>query len=257
MINDIIPLLMSASSFRPTFDSLQELSDQPRLASLASGPGLPELVCIPSFANGLGPHQFSRFAKVFDGGRAVSAISLPGFGEKALLPASLSLAVDAIIEAISQTMADKPFVLVGYSTGGYLAYAVAEALQDKGRAPAGVVLLDTYQLDESARLFPTIMSRLLDGDHAQMLIDDDHLVAMGAYTRLVGEGVPSTVEAPSLLVQAGERLSDRTRDEGWRATDSTTEVAGNHFTMIEEHAESTARAVETWLSTIAQPRVSV
>jgi thioesterase domain-containing protein len=256
-LDGVAPLLMTASGFRPAFNSLTELSALPKMVNIARGQELPELVCIPSFINQLGPHQFLRIANEFDGKRTVSAISLPGFRDQELLPGSLSLAVEAIAEGITETMADKPFVLVGYSGGGYLAYGATEALERNGAAPVGLVLLDSFILnsDESTQLFSVVMSQLLSRDGAGMLIDDNHLVAMGAYMRMFSKEMPVSIETPSLLIQANEYLSDGTRDGRWPVTDSTVQVDGNHFTIIEQHAGSTAGAIEKWLSTIAQPRV--
>lgn len=58
---------------------------------------------------------------------------------------------------------------------------------------------------------------------------------------------------PTLLVGAAEDralpelLGDDAR-AGWTLEHVRTEVAGDHFSMLEEHAESTALAVHRWLS---------
>jgi thioesterase domain-containing protein len=184
--------------------------------------------------------------------------SLPGLEEGELLPASFALAADSLAAAVARAVADRPFVLVGYSTGGDIATGVAIALERDGVAPLGLVLLDTFLLDEGKppRLFSGMMGQLLEGDRIEKRIDDRQVLAMGAYMRMLDEGLPGSVAAPSLLVKAQETLGGGLRDEGWRATDSTIEVLGNHFTIIEEHAETTAMAIETWLAKMTRPLVS-
>jgi acyl transferase domain-containing protein/thioesterase domain-containing protein/acyl carrier protein len=257
-LDEMVTLLTTASSFMPSYGSLQELAEPPHIVTVASGEEAPELVCVPSFANRLGPHQFMRIAKELDGRRSVSVVSLPGLGEQDLLPATLELAAGAIAETVARRLAGRPFVLVGYSTGGDIAHGVAKALAGGDASPAGLVLLDTYLLDQSepTRLFSAMMGQLLEGDRITSLVDDRHILAMGAYIRMLNEGIPGTVGVPSLLVQAGEELGEDLRDEVWRATDATTKVPGNHFTIIEEHAQETAAAIDAWLAELSQPLVS-
>jgi acyl transferase domain-containing protein/acyl carrier protein len=250
VLSDAVPILAGVSSIWPAFEELGSLPELPRVASIAKGPESPELICVPSFVNGLGPHQFLRLANALDGARTVSAISLPGFQTGELLPGSWSLAIEALAESVLRTAADKPFVLVGYSIGGAIAYGLAEKLESAGVAPAGLVLLDTYlsDSDELTQVFSSVMGQILDRDRNSLLIDDDHLVAMGAYMRLLGEWVPGSVAVRSLLVQASEALADEAPYERWQVADDIVQVQGDHFTIIEDHAEATALAVQAWLS---------
>ena len=253
MLSDAVPVLVGASSVWPTFDGLQELSNPRRAATIAEGPESPELICIPSFVNGLGPYQFLRFAKAFDTKRTVSAMSLPGFQKGELLPGSWDLAIDILADSTAQTAAGKPFVLVGYSIGGALAHALAAKLESSGLTPSGLVLLDTYLPDdeEIVRVFSSVMGQVLDRDLVYSMIGDDDLMALGAYMRLLGESAVGSVKAPSLLVRASEALGGDVRDERWEVADHTVEVTGDHFTIMEEHAEETARAVDMWLCEMA------
>ncbi len=254
-LDEIAPVLMMASSFRPTFDSMEGSTELPRLSAIANGPEQPELICIPSFVNGLGPYQFLRLGREFDGRRPASVISLPGFKAGEPLPSSWSVAVQAIARAVAQAMGDRQFVLIGYSIGGALAYGAAKALEDDGVTPAGVVLLDTYlpQPDDPLGLFSTVMGALLARDDSHVLIDDNHLLSMGAYMRMLAEGMQGSITAPSLLISAEERLGDGARSEVWPVLDSVAHVQGNHFTVIEEHVQTTAAAIDTWLSEMTQP----
>jgi hypothetical protein len=61
--------------------------------------------------------------------------------------------------------------------------------------------------------------------------------------------MPRETAAPTLLIRAQESLPgwpDDWRPE-WRFEHDTTDVPGNHFTMMEQHSDDTASAIETWL----------
>ena len=134
-------------------------------------------------------------------------------------------------------------MLVGYSIGGALAHALAAKLESSGLTPSGLVLLDTYLPDdeEIVRVFSSVMGQVLDRDLVYSMIGDDDLMALGAYMRLLGESAVGSVKAPSLLVRASEALGGDVRDERWEVADHTVEVTGDRFTIVEEHAEETAR----------------
>jgi pimaricinolide synthase PimS1 len=259
MLGEMTSWLVTAAGFLPVFESLEELSELPHMATVAQGRELPELVCIPSFANRLGPHQFLRIAGALQEKRTISVASLPGLEEEEELPASFELLAESIAAAVTQTVADRPFAVVGYSTGGDIAHGVVEALERSGRAPVGLVLLDTFLIDrdEPMRMFSAMMGQLMVEAPTSSAIDDRLILAMGAYMRMLNEAEPQAVSAPSLLVNATENLGAEMRDEIWREADSTTRVPGDHFTIIEEHADATAAAIDEWLSKIARPRVSM
>jgi hypothetical protein len=62
--------------------------------------------------------------------------------------------------------------------------------------------------------------------------------------------IPQKTAAPTLLIRAQDGMPgwpDNWRTE-WLFEHDAIEVPGNHFTMMEHHAKSTASAIETWLS---------
>jgi acyl transferase domain-containing protein len=267
---ELMQVLMAASKFRPSFetDSADEaeihritLADGPAPALVHDGPGPvqdgsapADLICLPTALALSGPHQYVRFAKVFQGERGVSALALPGFAQGERLPANLDAAVEALALAVERNSGEAPQVLVGYSSGGWLANAVASRLEgDAGaRAPAGVVLLDSYPTAAGVSV-ESMLTALTDALTDEMLgfVNDDRLAAMGAYLRLLEDWRPRQVLAPTLLVKASERLPGVTID-GQRPpelADSEVEAPGNHLTMIEGHVDTTAQAVKTWLLT--------
>jgi thioesterase domain-containing protein len=66
---------------------------------------------------------------------------------------------------------------------------------------------------------------------------------------------PDGVAAPTLLARASEPLSADRAGEDWRAWfDGMTvrDVPGDHFSVIEEDAATTAAAVEEWLGSLTR-----
>ena len=254
---ETVPLLVQASRFWPAFASAAELDHGPRPVRLASGDGSPALICIPSFLAGSGPHQFARFANYFAGQRDVWALTLPGFRAGEPLPASWDAAIEALAEPVRDAAGGEPPVLVGYSIGGALAHALARRFEDEASPAAGVVMVDTYvptDDDELRTCTAEVMGAIVDRGHELMSIDDDNLTAMGSYFRLFGEWRPAPVAAPQLLIRASESLGDayeRGRLAWWQVSHDVVEVAGHHFGVIEEGADATARAAESWVNELS------
>jgi pimaricinolide synthase PimS1 len=253
--DQFMELLASASRFRPAFDVSAAGGVSSRMATLAQGDGQIELICVPSVLATSGPHQYVRFARTFTGRRTVSALTVPGFREAERVPADLDAAIEALALGVEERAGDGPVALVGYSSGGWLAHAMASRLERGGRAVEALVLIDTFPpfRGHSLGALGTILDRLFEnmrGDGADS-IGDDRLTAMGAYMRLLSEWEPERIEARTLLVQAGELPARPARDSDslprWEIPLEIVETLGDHFTMVEEHAESTAEAVDDWL----------
>jgi hypothetical protein len=82
-------------------------------------------------------------------------------------------------------------------------------------------------------------------------LTDIRLTAMGGYFRLLGQWRPADVAAPVLLVRASDPLpglagaSDQ--NTSWRFPYAAVESPGDHFTLLEGHAHTTAHTIDTWL----------
>jgi thioesterase domain-containing protein len=243
---DAVPLLRDAAGLRA---SLRPAAEPAAAAErlVTDGEQEPHLVCIPSFLAGSGPHQFVRLAAALPRRHRVRALTLPGYGPGESAPASRPAVVDALAEA-TRRAADRPFVLLGYSIGGALALATADALAEAGVRVAGVVLLDTFDpAGDQWPIFAWAMGQLLDRDPASVTVDDEGLLAMGAYLRLLEGWTPARPAAPSLLVGA-DPAGPQPRWPLWPGAGATVTVPGaDHFSLVEEHAEQVAAAVDSWL----------
>ncbi|WP_328474034.1 SDR family NAD(P)-dependent oxidoreductase [Streptomyces sp. NBC_00448] len=253
-IAEALPLLTAASRFRPTFASSGLPDGGGHVVRLASGSGLPKLVCVPSFMPGSGPHQFMRFADRFEGTRDVFACTLPGFQGTDSAPGSWHAAIAALVAAVRRAVGDDPFVLVGYSIGGVMAHSIAARLEEEDAGPVGVVMLDTpTPTDEKEILgvFSLVMTEILDREQEAAVIDDASWLAMGSYVRLLGERGPEEISAPSLLIRAGRPLGEHADVSDWPAwdvCDDQVEIAADHFSLIEASSAATAEATEKWLT---------
>jgi thioesterase domain-containing protein/NADP-dependent 3-hydroxy acid dehydrogenase YdfG/acyl carrier protein len=251
MLPDGIALLMNAAKLYPTFSEPLREDELARPVRLATGDAPLELVCFSSFLATGGPHQYARFAKAFDGIANVTALPNPGFAVGEALPEDLQAVLETQAQAVQRSVQCPSFVLLGHSTGGVMAHAVARHLECKGISPAAVVLIDTHASTAFHAQFPQLFEAMFARDDLMVPIDDARLIAMASYGRLLAEFQPSEIEAPVLLVRAQEPMPGLPHDhDEWRVTWSyphaAIDVAGDHFTMLEEHAHATATAVLKW-----------
>jgi thioesterase domain-containing protein len=263
-VNEYMGVLMGISKFRPAFDDPSTLEKPHKLVRLARSskePQSAELICLPSLIASSGSHQYIRFAKALDGGRDLSAVSVPGFqGER--LPASLDAVVQMLVQAVSSRVEQVPFALVGYSSGGWLAHALASRLAQEGRPADALVLIDTYPATDGkfAGVMRSVLSEALDND-AFGFMGDERLLAMAAYMRLFAGWEPQPIPTPTLLVSASEPMPSLAGDDRWRSSwalcDETVDVPGSHFTMMEESVDSTAEAIDAWIESSFAENASV
>ena len=252
-LGEFMELLTAAASFRATFDLRSEAVEVPRPMRLATGAGRPGLVCFPTVLATAGPHQYAKFAQGFRGERDVTALSLLGFTDGEPLPASIGDAAAVYAAAIGELAVDAPFVLVGYSAGGVMAYAVAGQLESIGAPLAGVVLIDTLALarEALAKVMGGMAWGMATREDVRMPVSDARLTAMAAYAGLLSEWEPVEVAVPTLALRAAEAPEVSAGLEwgaAWDLTHKTVDVPGNHITLMEEHVESTAQAIREWLS---------
>ncbi|MFB9904178.1 type I polyketide synthase [Allokutzneria oryzae] len=259
--NDTIPqfvtLLADAARFRPRFTA-ETVTELPGLVRIADGPELPELICCSGTAAIAGPHEFARFATEFRGVRQVSALTLPGYGRDEPLPSTFEDALAVQAEAVRRHTEGRPFVLFGHSGGATMANALASHLEAAGTGPAAVVLADIYSAadrDVLAAWRDELARWTFARESSYVAMDDFRLTAMGFYDEHLAQRQRNATQAPTLLLRASEPMAHWSGERDWRsswaAAHSTVDVPGNHFTMMQEHADVAAKSVQDWLRALA------
>ncbi|MFF1407046.1 type I polyketide synthase [Streptomyces sp. NPDC058294] len=248
-----IDLLRTVAGILPGFSSLTETGGITDPVRLAAGDASPRLVCLPSPMALGGAHQYARFARHFQGRREVLVPAMPGFGPGEALPRSVDAVLEVVVEGIRRACPDeRPYVLVGYSSGGQFAHAAAELMEKAGQPASGVVLLDTYLPGEDGKdeLWRQMFDGMLDRESSLGGFGTARLAAMSRYSDLIQHCLPGALTAPVLFVRPSESFATGTDD--WRAVwpveHQPAEVPGTHFTLLEDFAAATAEAVESWLT---------
>ncbi|WUC39740.1 SDR family NAD(P)-dependent oxidoreductase [Streptomyces sp. NBC_00557] len=259
-VDEGFALLQAVAELRPTFDTPEGLTGA-GLRLAAGDEGAP-LVCFSSYVALAGVHQYARFASAFRGRRDVWALPTPGFGRGEPLPASLDVVARTQAAWALRCADGRPFVLTGSSSGGVLALAAARHLQQAGRPPLGVALLDTYMPRADSpftRFSAEMLAGMFDRESMFAAMDADRLSAMSWYINMIGEWDPGALSVPVLLVRPSEPPVTVAEGEpgewqsSWDGADRVVDVPGNHFTMMESHAATTAGALTTWIDTVLPP----
>ncbi|MFD4697914.1 type I polyketide synthase [Streptomyces niveus] len=248
-----LDFLMAASEFRPSFGTERAAEITPKPLVLATGKQLPGIFCFPSMLAVSGPHQYAKLAAGFRGKRPLTVLPEPGFLAGEPLPASVEAIVEAQARAVRRAADGAPYVLLGHSSGGMIAHAVASRLEADGPGPAAVVLIDVVMFGDKAivGLGPGLTDGMLARGRSDAPMSDDRLVAMGGYARLFRTWQPRELTAPTLLVRAAEPMPGTAPESVWRSSwhlpNTSVDTSGNHFTMLEEHAGDTGGAIEKWI----------
>nr|BAO66541.1 type I polyketide synthase [Streptomyces sp. MJ635-86F5] len=253
-------MLRAVADLRPEFASLAELESLPEPTTLSEGPRGPRLICVSTPMVAGGGHQHARLAAHFRGKRSVTGLALPGFGDGERLPATAAAAVEAVAEEVLRAAREEPFVLVGLSSGGILAYAVAHLLEHGEQArPAGVVLLDSYAVADHGMPagFEHMTHRLMELETRFGPYRSAELTAMSRYFHFLPEFTRASLKAPVLFVGAEKTFIPETgsgdlpefpKARPWDPAHDFVASSANHFTLIEEDAEETAGIIDQWLA---------
>jgi acyl transferase domain-containing protein/acyl carrier protein len=234
---EFLALLGAAAAFRPVAASTADPLESAVLAR-----GARPVFCFPTVLATSGAHQFAKFAAPLDGTHEIIAVSLPGFLDGEPVPASLADLVERAADTVRAVSRERRPVLLGYSSGGLLAHAVATELEKQGVELDAVVLIDSQALDAGA-IAPALLGRMADEARGLVPLTDARLTAMGAYLRLLDGWQPSPVTARSLFVRPGDALSD----VDWPLRHDQLDVLGDHFTVVDQHAHQTAELIRDWL----------
>ncbi|MDA3647922.1 acyltransferase domain-containing protein [Saccharopolyspora indica] len=257
-IEESVHLLEAASQLRPMFHA-DAPAEAPATVRLATGDAEPLLICFPSFAPVAGPHEFARFAAGFGTSREVWAIPQPGFIKGEELPATIDALALMHANAVRERAAGRKFALVGRSASGWLAHEVAHLLEQQGISPQAVVLVDSSSPEHMAKtgVANAMGGAMADRESGFDLLSDIRLAAMGAYSRIFDGWRPKPVPTPTVLLSALDPFSPALLEEDnehhgqwrsfWELPHEAVDVPGDHFSILEEYADSTATAVEKWL----------
>ncbi|NBH11881.1 type I polyketide synthase, partial [Amycolatopsis sp. SID8362] len=256
-IAEAVEFIKAASRLRPSFDRLDDVNQLPEPVRLARGDTTPAVLCFAAPVAITGAQQYARFAAGFRGERELTMIPAPGFRPGELLPTTVEATVELQAELVWNAAGGTPFVLLGHSSGGWLAHAVATHLEQLGSPPEGIVLMDTYvpQSGQIDRFKSTFVTSAQDREEEAGGIDDRKLTGMGCYFRVFADWTPADTAVPTLFVRATESLQsvsgEQSESDAWRPTWTPdhvgVDVPGNHWSMMENHATTTADAVRAWL----------
>ncbi|MGW1197932.1 SDR family NAD(P)-dependent oxidoreductase [Streptomyces sp. NPDC002536] len=254
-------LLVTASLALPAFDAAE--AAHYALAPLrlaAGGDGAPALVCLPSFSPGLGRPCFATLASFFRGERDVLELRHPALDRGETVPRTWDTLAELHAATVREHLGDHPYILVGHSMGGCAAHSVAARLTAAVTPPTGLVLVDTYHVTPDDEDRPWLLAMparpaLELGDRFEAVVDDTSLAALGAYSRLARGWTPEPMPVPTLLVRATRPSSPGGdwRQTSWPAPCATVDVDGDHWSVLEKEARTTAGAIRAWLNGPGRP----
>jgi pimaricinolide synthase PimS1 len=255
---DALALLGAAALLRPVFHGPDELRSRPNPVRLASGGDHPPLLCFPPVTAPSSPHYFTRFATALRDRRDVLVLPHVGFSSGDPLPATAAAAIEHQARAVLDGTDGNHGVLLGYSSGGWMAHAVTQRLEELGVPPLALVLVDTYSLTHP---FTAVITRLLIDLTLEVspveLLTGAQLTAQAGYVRVFQQWTPRQLQTPTLFLRAStpphapqERLTSEQWQAFWEFCDTVIDIPGDHFTIMEKQSESTANTAHDWLSTI-------
>jgi surfactin synthase thioesterase subunit len=260
---EIEMLGISLAALKDTFDGVAKSGKGARVLQLSHGDRAPHIICFPSLVALPGEIQYVRLSSCFQSINDLSVVIVPGYQPDEPLASSIDTLTDVLAEATLRCAQGKPFTLLGYSSGGYLAHAVATHLEASGVQPMSIVLLDTLIPNSmSPQLYKAITYEFIVRQPMFATnFDDSEIAAMGTYLQMFREWQPQPVAAPTLVVRPTEGIQGApdkpiTGQEWrthWPLEHVEAEVPGNHFTMSDECVHTTARSVRDWLSTLPVP----
>ncbi|MGW1995070.1 acyltransferase domain-containing protein [Embleya sp. NPDC001921] len=262
--NTAAEVIMASAGLRPSFPPAERDRHVKPVLRLATGDAGPAIVCFPSLSAISGPHEYARFGQVFQGERDVFVLQTPGFVAEESLPDHADALLRIHLESVREAVGERPFIVVGRSMGGCIAHEVTRRLEAEGVRPIGLGLIDTFPIDTALVpgmdwWLPAMIEGML-GRVAQydMTLNDTNLTTMGRYQRLFADWKPQAIETPTLVAQAQTPVEGTVIDpEGrwdWRAywplPHDLIGITGDHFTVLEDHADLTAATIVDWAAAL-------
>ncbi|MFI0764959.1 SDR family NAD(P)-dependent oxidoreductase [Streptomyces sp. NPDC021218] len=251
-------LCVGVAGLRETYDDPADFDPAPRLVRMAHADHGPTLFAFPPFAPVEPAIQFARLARYFQGRTNLAVVPIPGYRAGEPLAATVDALVGVLVRQVLHARGDGPVVILGYSSGGWLAHAVAEGLEAVGVRPSALVLLDTYLPDGMSPALRRAMNyELVVRRETFARPDVTAITAYGTYRRLFRDWQPGPVAARTLFLRPRDCVPgspDEPAVTDWRSHwppgHEAGEVPGDHCTMVGDHSDTTAAAVWSWLSAL-------
>jgi len=253
-ISDGYKMLRAAADFRPTFGVGEAEGNTAEPLCMSRGANEPVLIAFGSYMPSSGVHELARLVRHFHGRREVAIVVPPGFEQGQALPVDMDALLETQADTVERYAAGRPVALIGFSSGGMMAHATATALERRGFDVTGVALMDTAFTGQLLHHFgDSLADAFIERDHSLDVLSAPRLMAAAWYLYMFSVWVPPAPRAPTLLVRASEPMNeiDVPPEEWqvrWDLPHTAVDVPGNHFTIGEEHAGTTAQAVESWLT---------
>ncbi|MEU3611610.1 type I polyketide synthase [Streptomyces sp. NPDC006872] len=252
-------VLRNSVDLRANFSEPDEIRNGPTLVRLGEGTPHPKIIGFPSQSVWASNQELVSMAAPLRGVRDVWSLMLPGFVTGQPVAVDVDAAAEYAVRLIEELVGDEPFVLAGRSSGGRIAHEVTARLESRGRAPQGLVLIDSYLAgyDATSYIVPVMESKALELEKDFGQMTGTRLTAMAAYFGMFEHWQPKEIATPTLLVRASECYGIEPGEEqppaeqwqsAWPLPHDAIDVPGNHYTMLEGNGDVTAAAVHEWLS---------
>ncbi|GAA2697881.1 type I polyketide synthase [Actinoplanes palleronii] len=252
-----------ASYGLPTFGSEHRARHALAPVRLATGePHRPILIFFPGFLALHDPTP-TGLGEAVDGDYDLHMLTHPGFGARRDVPDSVDTLVRLHADTIHAVAGDRPFVLIGDSTGGGVAHAVATHLGAAGTPPRGVIMIDSHYgaegRDDPRLLALVAADRNRPAEMFDGVFSDAMMIAGGAYVRIFDGWRPEPAGLPTLLLRAAPTREMIDADPGrdwrprWPVPHDVADVPGDHYTTLNTDAGATADAIRFWLRDNGHP----
>ncbi len=163
-----------------------------------SGTQRPIILLPPGGGNLL---RYGPFVRALDADVPVVGIRLPGADARSEIVDSIERQAEVMLAAIDSAVANGPYVLLGWSTGGLLAWEIGRLLADRGDSVEAIVLVDTVMA--GLRIDDALSVK----EKYQQLLKDDGVSAV------VTEGAGRLIERASFALARRRYRSARAEGE--------------------------------------------
>ncbi|MGV0586833.1 beta-ketoacyl synthase N-terminal-like domain-containing protein [Mycobacteroides chelonae] len=214
----------------------------------------PELVLFQSLAPSNTAYEFQKLSKSLKTRYRMRTAQMAGF-TSGPLPVSRDEVVESACAVIArECRSPLGVVLIGFSSGGWLAHSVAAQLEGTATSPRALILLDTHPLRGGpyGNVAVRILERTDMGESNTVQIDDTRLTASIRYIDLFSGWRLTRLTAPTVVLGPQELESVHTAWADW-----VTYIGSDcsHFDLLDSHAAESAQSIDRWLSAELKSRV--